>query len=246
MKSEFTSDIPGVVWDKSRERWRAYKLNAEGKRVFLGTTRTREEAEGLRLNADVGVFPTSEEKQTKLFDKMARIRMRAVWREVTKAGPTNWLSFDHFVSTVGDRPKEEKKLIKKVEEDLIGPDNFVWTKPKYDHLTKDGRRAYHKERYAADPEYYRRSELRKNFGLTLEDYQRMMKEQGGVCAICGKPETAMRQGKVLPLSVDHCHRTGGTRSLLCTACNIGIGSLQDDPELLRKAAEYVERWNKIH
>ena len=73
-----------------------------------------------------------------------------------------------------------------------------------------------------------------------------MCKQNNVCAICGKPETAVRLGKVLPLAVDHCHRTGGNRELLCTSCNIGIGSLCDDPELLRKAGEYVEKWKQVH
>ena len=162
------------------------------------------------------------------------------------ANDTHWGSFDHFVSTVGDRPKVEKKLVKRRQDGPIGPDNFEWVAPKYDHMTKDGRRSYHKERHAAYPDYYRELELKRKFDLSLDGYQAKMVEQGGVCAICGRPETAFRKGKLLPLSVDHCHRTNGVRSLLCTACNIGIGSLQDDPELLRKAAEYVEKWSKIH
>jgi hypothetical protein len=240
------SNIPGVVWDSSRNRWRAYSSGGKRVRIYLGSSPTKEGAEALRLKADIGVFPTADEKRSVVLDKLARIRMRVVWREVLKENPDQtWTSFDHFVSTVGDRPKVEKKLIK-IGEAPIGPDNFKWVAPKYDFTTKSGRKSYLKERYATDPLTYRKEELKRKFGMTLDDYQEKLKEQNGVCAICSKPETAIRMGKLLPLAVDHCHRTGETRGLLCTVCNIGIGSLQDDPEVLRTAANYIDKWKKIH
>lgn len=72
----------------------------------------------------------------------------------------------------------------------------------------------------------------KKFGLTIEQFETMVNEQGRACAICGdSPET---------LCVDHCHNTGKVRGLLCHGCNRGIGLLRDNPDILRKAAAYVE------
>jgi len=60
--------------------------------------------------------------------------------------------------------------------------------------------------------------------------------QGGVCAICGGINDNDDA-----LSVDHDHETGRIRGLLCSKCNKGLGSFNDDPELLRKAIAYLER-----
>lgn len=87
----------------------------------------------------------------------------------------------------------------------------------------------------------RRDNLRSKFGMSLDDYDRMLEKQGGVCAICLQGETAVRSGVVLPLAVDHCHATGAIRGLLCVGCNTGIGSLKDDADLLRSAITYLER-----
>ena len=72
------------------------------------------------------------------------------------------------------------------------------------------------------------------YGITLEDYNKMLSEQGGVCAICGKKEKGNKR-----LAVDHDHDTGKIRGLLCGNCNIGLGSYNDDPATLIKAASYL-------
>lgn len=79
--------------------------------------------------------------------------------------------------------------------------------------------------------------LRKTYGITVEDYDRMFAEQGGVCALCRRPEPDRRRKY---LSVDHCHRNGNVRALLCSRCNKGLGHFLDDPVLLRLAADYLE------
>lgn len=84
--------------------------------------------------------------------------------------------------------------------------------------------------------------LKRYYGLTGEDYGRMLAEQGGVCLICSRPEIRLTpQGEPTPLHVDHDHETGKVRSLLCYKCNSALGSMGDDPELLRKAADYIEK-----
>lgn len=75
------------------------------------------------------------------------------------------------------------------------------------------------------------------YGLTLDDYNVLLDAQDGQCAICpAKPSNRV-------LAVDHCHETGRVRALLCGACNLGLGNFRDNPERLRRAAEYLEVHN---
>ena len=78
--------------------------------------------------------------------------------------------------------------------------------------------------------------LRRDFGITLADYERMLEEQSGGCAICRA--TVSSNGS--RLAVDHCHSTGTVRGVLCLSCNHGLGRFKDDPRRLRRAAEYLE------
>ena len=73
----------------------------------------------------------------------------------------------------------------------------------------------------------------RKYGITQDDYDHMLAEQGGVCAICGRPPKTRR------LSVDHNHKTGIVRGVLCHICNRGISYFRDDPERLQKAAAYL-------
>ena len=78
-------------------------------------------------------------------------------------------------------------------------------------------------------------------GVDATRYQEMLREQGGVCAICGQPERApdKASGKTKDLAIDHCHATGAIRALLCSNCNRGLGLFNDDIALLAKAQSYV-------
>ena len=87
----------------------------------------------------------------------------------------------------------------------------------------------------------RHEQLRNKYKMSLEMYETMLDLQGGVCALCGLPET---QGKAL--SVDHCHKTNKFRAILCHKCNKGLGQFMDNPIVLRKAADYIEHWNISH
>lgn len=82
----------------------------------------------------------------------------------------------------------------------------------------------------------RKHYLKKLYGLTLDQYDAMLKARDSRCDICGEHEEQDRA-----LAVDHCHTSGKVRGLLCQACNTAIGKLRDDPALIRKAASYVER-----
>lgn len=82
-------------------------------------------------------------------------------------------------------------------------------------------------------------------GVSLAERKRMYEEQGGRCAICEHPGLMFGQGtKRETLPLDHDHLTGEIRGLLCIKCNRGLGLFNDDPELLREAASYLERRRK--
>jgi hypothetical protein len=89
----------------------------------------------------------------------------------------------------------------------------------------------------------RKYKLRKFFGLTLEDYDRMLAAQNGVCGICGNPEVQTTiKGRSKYLAVDHNAETLKIRGLLCTNCNVGIGHLKHDVERLKLAIEYLNKY----
>lgn len=88
--------------------------------------------------------------------------------------------------------------------------------------------------------YARRSQRKRLYGMTQDEFEELLASQDYRCAICEEPERAVIRGKVADLSVDHCHVTGVVRGLLCHACNVGLGKLQDSPYLLRKGADYLE------
>jgi hypothetical protein len=76
--------------------------------------------------------------------------------------------------------------------------------------------------------------LKEKYGISTEDYDRMYAEQNGVCYICNKEH--LRR----PLNVDHCHKTGKIRKLLCDKCNMALGLIDDSIELLDKLKQYLK------
>lgn len=112
---------------------------------------------------------------------------------------------------------------------------------RHDHATRQGRASYQRAYREVRRKELSAKERERRFGITAARYAEMVEAQRGLCAICGKPECETRNGKVKALAVDHDHESGRVRGLLCVACNTGLGKLGDDPVVLRKAADYVER-----
>jgi hypothetical protein len=83
-----------------------------------------------------------------------------------------------------------------------------------------------------NPEYHRNWSLRKDYGITREQYEEFLVKQDNKCAIC-KAEFGT------PF-VDHDHFTQKVRGLLCRECNSGLGFFKDNPERLRHAADYLQ------
>lgn len=96
------------------------------------------------------------------------------------------------------------------------------------------------EHYHANSKVYTeaswRNSIKRKFGMTPEDYEAMLERQNGCCAICRTDEPGGR-GK---WHIDHCHETNEVRGLLCQSCNMGIGQLKDDVNLLQKAIGYLK------
>lgn len=92
------------------------------------------------------------------------------------------------------------------------------------------------------PEKRREQLLKKNYGMTSIEYELKLKEQDYSCEICGaKHNPDAPKGKLV---VDHNHDTNKVRDLLCHSCNMGLGKFYDNPELLKLAAEYIEKHGK--
>ena len=97
----------------------------------------------------------------------------------------------------------------------------TWAKARYNRMPPDAKYGRH---------------LKQNYGITIEDYDQMYAEQDGKCAICSEPRSS--RGKTC-LHVDHDHDTGKVRALLCIQCNVGIGMLKTDPQILELARNYL-------
>ena len=87
-----------------------------------------------------------------------------------------------------------------------------------------------------DPNKKRKVDLKTKYNLTEKSWGDLYLKQSGKCAICSKETTK--------LHVDHCHKTGVVRGLLCNGCNLGIGQFNDNIDALRSAAKYLETFVK--
>lgn len=87
-------------------------------------------------------------------------------------------------------------------------------------------------------ENHRDTWLRRQYGISEDEYKARLKEQRGRCKICGSKDPRGRAGSTY-FQVDHDHKTGAVRGLLCAPCNSGLGSLGDDIKRLEKAIEYL-------
>jgi hypothetical protein len=110
--------------------------------------------------------------------------------------------------------------------------NKIWRASHKAQLNSAARRDY-----AAHPERMREKNLKKWYGITLADYNRMFEEQNGCCLICGVHQSEVKK----TFNVDHDHETGEVRGLLCNMCNSGLGLFRDDPTLVQRALDYLKR-----
>jgi len=97
-----------------------------------------------------------------------------------------------------------------------------------------------------NPERIKEINRKHKFGISPEEYDLKSKKQKNRCAICGKKETHRdhRSHKLTSLSVDHDHKTGKIRDLLCRNCNRVLGLFSDNATLFKKVIQYLKKHNK--
>jgi len=124
----------------------------------------------------------------------------------------------------------------------LPPEKFYNTSKTCKECVLKAQRERRSADFAGQKRIHQSSYLKANYGMTLEEFEQRLEEQGGVCAICKQPETGCsRQGRVKRLSVDHDHKTGKIRGLICNGCNRALGYFNDDPEKMRAAIDYLEK-----
>lgn len=124
-------------------------------------------------------------------------------------------------------------------DEILDLNNFTFVEKRncYSDRCKKCKSKWMREDRVKNNDKYRFQDLKQNYGITPTQYHAMFLDQNGVCAICKKPEPKKRGW----LHVDHCHRTGEVRGLLCGNCNTGIGWLGEDIKVLKASIEYLRR-----
>jgi hypothetical protein len=98
-----------------------------------------------------------------------------------------------------------------------------------------------KKRYFKNINAERNRDYKRKYGITLEDYNKMLQEQKNSCAVCGLGADSASKGR---LFVDHCHTTHKVRGLLCHHCNTMLGLAKDNIDVLQKSIEYLKGYNE--
>ncbi len=145
--------------------------------------------------------------------------------------------FLRFIADLGERPSPKHKLFAADDSKPIGPDNFIWKRSITEKVEGEDEKTYHnrvqKVYRRLKPETYAGYDRMRHYGINLAEYEALLAKQDGKCAICGGKD------EWFSLAVDHCHGTGRIRGLLCSQCNRGLGLFKDNPEHLKRAAEYL-------
>ena len=106
---------------------------------------------------------------------------------------------------------------------------------------KDAQKANAKKYRKKNPLSHFKSHIKREYGITLDDYNAMFSNQHGSCAICNTHQKDLEKR----LSVDHCHTSGNVRGLLCNRCNTSIGLFDEDTSILKSAINYIDRFDRF-
>ena len=104
-----------------------------------------------------------------------------------------------------------------------------------------GHEKYQTKNRERDPVKAREGWLKNKYNLTEQELEHIANTQGNQCAICSTPASELKRG----LFIDHDHKTGKVRGLLCHSCNLGLGNFLDDTERLNSAIVYIQSQTKV-
>ena len=139
--------------------------------------------------------------------------------------------------------KESKKKKDEKSGKNIKIRNKKYHEKNKEKINERSRNAYHDFKKNYPEEHKKRIHkylLKTRYGITREEYDQFLEEQDNVCAICGCKETSKFKSRIRELSVDHNHKTGKIRGLLCHNCNNILGRAKDNPLILMKCIKYLE------
>lgn len=181
-------------------------------------------------------------------DKKKRHPYYHLWFERKQCGVLceEWLDFGNFVWGIGTRPEGEFILTRIDGSKPFGPDNFKWVehlRRRPDENLSDWWARKLENRKFLNPNLESDRNLKRKYGLTREQYNDKLRSQNYVCAICGEPEKSFdhRSNTTRRLAVDHCHKTGKIRDLLCWRCNGTIGRIEENLKLVKQIEIYLKK-----
>lgn len=215
-------------------------VTANYHQIMLGVFPTKEEASARYEHAMAILADAKTPEECEIAaQKIIQFRRKSVaWARLERSGRRHdWTDFDHFFATIGEMDDEEGTVAAIDEARPIGPDNFRWllrVQGKFDRSTKEGMAAYMKAYRDANPGRWRHSHLKNNYNIDEVEFHAMKQAQNGICLIC--ESTSIDEN----LAIDHCHKTGRLRGLLCKQCNFAMGQFGDNASLLRRAAEFLD------
>jgi hypothetical protein len=155
------------------------------------------------------------------------------WR-YEQNGKEKWVTEDQFKSMREQaRVNAKKRYWSNVEQSRA-------TLREWHHANKNKKSKSFKNWSEKNQQRIRGNRLMRQYGLSNEDYIAMYESQLSLCAICNESQQGItKDGEERFLCVDHCHKTGKVRGLLCARCNAGLGQFQDNPEFLINASKYL-------
>lgn len=144
-----------------------------------------------------------------------------------------WTKEKHRKSCAKYYQKNKEKLAAKQKKYYDDNRDIIVEKRRiYIKKTKEKRQLYHQGRKKERRAY----SLKHTYGITIEDYNKMFSDQSGCCKICGIHENKLNK----ILHVDHCHKSGRIRGLLCTKCNSVLALCDDNVQVLSEAINYLK------
>lgn len=177
-------------------------------------------------------MPYKDPAKAREYERVRQNKKRSENREAYNAYQREWYEKNREARLAKTKAWREKNpdKVKEIEE-----------RRKADPVRSEKRRAYHrdnkKQLRETNPDRIRDSRYRSMYGITLANYNALLEEQNGMCAICGRPPG---DGRSKYLHVDHCHTSKKVRGLLCGSCNQGLGRFGHDVGVLSEAIRYLQ------